>query len=204
MNGYSKIKIFGPGIPDAIQILSKLGNNGELGEKFVQSGPSIGFESDFDVLWKEDPSKEEILTLIEIIDKLLLDTKVRYSITSSTSLNIDELLDMTTEEAKAYTLIRLYGPSISKGLKSLNNYVNDITGVKSTTGELIGPFDFALEWYSGSIPEMNDIIRVLGEIDKILKNTGVTYRVVTKSRLTPFTIRPKKQDKRGEKVLRFF
>ena len=204
MNGYSKIKIFGPGIPKAIKVLSKLGSNGELGDNFSQSGSSIGIESDYDVLWKEEPSKEEILTLIKTIDELLLETKVKYSITSSTSLSIDNILDTATEEAKAYTLIRLYGPSISKGLTALNNYVNDITGVKSLSGELIGPFDFALEWYSGSIPEISDIIRVLGEIDKILKNTGVSYRVVTKSKLTPFTIRPRKQDKRGEKILRFF
>ncbi|MHA1972477.1 MAG: hypothetical protein ACTSW1_05780 [Candidatus Hodarchaeales archaeon] len=201
MSGFSKLIILGPGLPEIISKLSNIGNNGDLGDNFLQAGPSIGQEADFEFKWKDNPSFEETFQLVKLIDSILENTGVRYTVTSSTSRNLIQQFSKTGD-SEAFTFLRLYGPSTSKAIEVLNSNTNDLPGIKrSTGGEIIGEFDYALEWIF--VPEVKDIIHLLERLDTILKSTGVLYRSTTKSKVNILSSKAEFERKsRSEKVLR--
>ena len=184
----SQIKLYGPGIPLALKKLEQFAAKimiGEYDTKITVAKPFIGEKADYEFIWEGIPTIEETLSFIEQLDKLILECDpTRYTITSRKPEKEPLISSFNSSEVKgiAYTFLRLYGPSISRAVRLLNEKITErIKGIKSTTGLLIGTQDYAIEWLH--IPVVNDIIILLEEIDNVIKGTGCTYKVSTKSKL---------------------
>ncbi len=184
----SQIKLYGPGIPTALKKLEKFASELMLGQQDVKinlAKPFIGEKADYEFIWDGVPTTEETISFIELLDKIILECyPTKYTITTRIP-ECEPLIfsfDSPQVTGIAYTFLRLYGPSISKALRILNDQVPEhIAGIKAITGVLLGTQDFAIEWLH--IPTVNDIINLLEEIDIVLKDSGCTYKVSTKSKL---------------------
>ena len=69
----------------------------------------------------------------------------------------------------------------------MNKTIADFPRIKAITGEIIGRYDYALEWIG--IPQVSDIVNLIEEMDRILEKTGVIYTVTTKSKLKSLELR---------------
>ncbi|PWI47189.1 hypothetical protein CEE45_12865 [Candidatus Heimdallarchaeota archaeon B3_Heim] len=186
----SLIKLYGPGIPFALRILEHFkaelvtGKNSEFLSKISQAHPYIGEEADYEFVWKNVPETLDILSLIEILDEKIAESEAKYSIT--TKVPEEDILIYNFDSPKvkgvAYTFFRIHGPSLSKAINILNKEItNKIPGIQLSKGILLGKYDYVIEWLR--IPTVSDIIGLLERIDSVLKDTGVTYNVTTKSKL---------------------
>ena len=199
----SLIKLYGPGIPIALRILRRIktelgtGDSADLVSKIAQAHPYIGEEADYEFIWKNTPSTSDILLLIEELDAKLLPTEAKFTITTKVPEEDILIYNFNSPEitGAAYTFFRIYGPSLSQAFNILNKEVTDkIPGIQPSKGILLGKYDFVIEWLR--IPNVNDIINLLEHIDSVLKVTGVTYKVTTKSKLKLHTDpRDKTQEK---------
>ncbi len=103
-------------------------------------------------------------------------------------------IETSTTEDIALTFVPLFGPSISSAINTLNENIENIPGIKSITGELLGRYDYAFEWLR--VPDEDDIIGLVDAMDSILKESGVIYNIATKSKLKKFkdyTVEPSLQ-----------
>ena len=183
----TKIKLFGPGISNALKELHQLDTVKEFETRIYHSGIYIGEIADFEIVWREEPPTEEVLSLVKYLDKIFSESKCRYTITS-TKPDLDDVFDQietSTTKDIALTFIRLIGPSISRALDILNENIESIPGIKAVTGELLGRYDYAFEWLR--IPDINDIVRLTETMDRVLNESGVIYSIATKSKLRKFT-----------------
>lgn len=184
----SQVKLFGPGIPGALKKMEKFASELMLGQHDVKinlAKPFIGEKADYEFVWEGVPTTEETISFIELLDKIILECHpTKYTITTRIPEREPLFFSFDSPEVTgiAYTFLRLYGPSISKALRILKDQISEhIAGIKSITGILLGSQDFAIEWLH--IPTVTDIINLLEEIDGVLKDSGCTYKVSTKSKL---------------------
>lgn len=198
----SRIRIFGPNIPSALRKLEELsaglttGKYPALATKISLAQPYIGEEADFQFVWKEDPEKSDVVSLVEFLDSVLKESKTKYTITTKVP-EMDALIynfDSPEVSGVAYTFLRLFGPSLADAIKILDSEITGkIPGIQpDSRGILIGKYDYVIEWLN--IPSFSDIIDLLEKIDLALENSGVIYRVTTKSKLKLHTD-PRDKDK---------
>jgi hypothetical protein len=186
----SLVKLFGPGIPFALRILERFkaelvtGQNLKLLSKIARAHPYIGEEADYEFVWKDIPKTSDILLLIKDLDDKLGETEAKYSITTKVPEKNVLIYNFDSPEVKgvAYTFFRIYGPSISQAVDILNKEISEkILDIQTSKGILLGNYDYVIEWLR--IPTVNEIIVLLEQIDAVLKGTGVTYNVTTRSKL---------------------
>ncbi len=198
----SRIRIFGPNISSALRKLEELtvglttGKYPALATKISLAQPYIGEEADFQFVWKGDPNKSDIIFLIELLDKVLKESKTKYTITTKVP-EMDALInnfDSAEVSGVAYTFLRLFGPSLAEAIRILDSEITGkISGIQpDSRGVLIGKYDYVIEWLN--IPSFSDIIDLLDKIDLALENSGVIYMVTTKSKLKLHTD-PRDKDK---------
>ena len=83
------------------------------------------------------------------------------------------------EVIAARSYIKLYGPSISKGIKKLNSLMGEFHIEKETRGYATrGDFDFVFEWISKE-PNKEDIEALISAIDKALSRAKCSYTITT-------------------------
>ncbi|MFX0171316.1 MAG: hypothetical protein ACFE9L_05300 [Candidatus Hodarchaeota archaeon] len=186
----SRIKLFGPGIPLAMKQLEEFtvelvaGKYSALTSAITHARHYIGEEADYEFIWAINPTTDEVFVLVQHIDEVLkINTQAKYTITTNLPNQKDLIESFESSEVSgvAFTFFRLYGPSISQAIELLNLNITNIPEIRTTTGILIGSYDYAIEWLH--IPTIVEIISLLEEIDRILIGTGVTYTVATKSKL---------------------
>jgi hypothetical protein len=186
----SRIKLFGPGIPLALKRLEEFtielvaGKYTGLNSKITYAKPYIGEEADYEYIWVGTPTTDEVFVLVQHIDKILKTNRhTKYTITTKLPNQKDLIESFESSEVSgvAFTFFRLYGPSISQAVELLNLNIANIPEIRTTTGILIGSYDYAIEWLH--IPTIVEIIALLEEIDRILEGTGITYKIATKSKL---------------------
>jgi hypothetical protein len=198
----SKIQIFGPGISLALRKLEELtlglmtGKYPALATKIAHANPFIGEEADFQFIWKKKPEKNDVYSLIELLDNLFQESEAKFTITTKVP-TVDVLIyNFNSPEVTgvAFTFLRIYGPSLAEAVKILDREITGkISGIQTDSrGVLIGKYDYVIEWLQ--IPTFSDIIDLLDKIDIALKSSGVTYRVTTKSKLKLYTD-PRDKDK---------
>lgn len=198
----SQIRLYGPGISSALRKLVELtaglmtGKYPALGTKIAQAKPYIGEEADFQFMWKDDPVKADVISLVELLDNLFTESEAKYTITTKVP-ETDVLIynfDSPEVTGVAYTFMRIYGPSLGKAIEILDAEVTGkISGIQpDSRGILIGKYDYVIEWLR--IPTISDIIELLAKIDLALKKSGVIYKVTTKSKLKLHTD-PRDKDK---------
>ncbi len=205
----SQIRIFGPGISLALRKLGEL-TIGLMADKYpalvtkiAHAKPYIGEEADFQFIWKNNPEKNDVVSLIELLDTVFKESKARYTITTKVP-QIDTLIynfDSPEVTGVAYTFLRLYGPSLAEAVRILDTEITGkISGIQpDSRGILFGKYDYVIEWLQ--IPAFVDIIDLLDKMDFALKDTGVTYKVTTKSKLKLHTD-PHDKDK-PKQILQF-
>ncbi len=186
----SLIKLYGPGIPLALRILRRVktelakGEKSALIAKIARAHPYIGEEADYEFIWSNIPSTSDIISLIEELDTRLLETEAKFTITTKVPDKDKLIYDFNSPEitGAAYTFFRIYGPSLSKAINLLNTAIKyKNSEIRPSKGILLGKYDYVIEWLR--IPTVNDIVTLLEHIDTVLKVTGVTYKVTTKSKL---------------------
>jgi hypothetical protein len=122
--------------------------------------------------------------LIKELDAKLGVTDAKYCITTKVPDKDVLVYNFDSSEIKgvAYTFFRIYGPSLSQAIDILNKKISEkILDIRPSKGILLGKYDYVIEWLR--IPTVNEIIVLLEQIDDVLKETGVTYKVTTKSKL---------------------
>jgi hypothetical protein len=174
--------------------LDELRINFEYSENIAYSGPFVGEESDYEILWKKHPTTEETFALVKHLDKIFANFDCKYSISTEISKGEDVLTQIKASKSEdiAFTFVRLIGPSISQAIEMLNKHITDFPSIKAITGELIGRYDYAFEWVR--IPEVTDIIHLSDMMDRFLAETGVIYNITTKSKLGTIQIPQLKRD----------
>jgi hypothetical protein len=186
----SRIRLFGPGIPLALKRLEEftvelvVGKYTGLTSKITHARPYIGEEADYEYIWVGTPTTDEVFVLVQHIDKILkTNCHTKYTITTKLPNQKDLIESFESSEVSgvAFTFFRLYGPSISQAVELLNLNITNIPEIRTTTGILIGSYDYAIEWLH--IPTIVEIIALLEDIDRILEGTGITYKIATKSKL---------------------
>lgn len=194
----TRIKLFGPGIALGLKKLNELGSNVKFGPNIAQALPYIGDEADFEIIWERIPTTEETFDLVKYLDKIFIDCKCKYTVTTISPAAKDVLsqLEASKEQDIALTFLRLIGPSISQAIEVLNKSVADFPRIKAITGEIIGRYDYALEWIG--IPQVSDIVNLIEEMDRILEKTGVIYTVTTKSKLKSLELRQTERIRRPD------
>ena len=198
----SRLKIFGPGIVEAILQLEKLsleceelvrGRRTPLTEeiksktsilKVLKRGKTKVGAYDYTFYWHEQPTVDDIKNLIGKIDEKLVNTKAHYSITTTEIPG--ELTDFDLREDSAVSVVKFMGPNILKAIEKLNQETNSIPEIiPSKSLEkgilIIGEFDYS--WFWGRYPTVDDIKQVIEKIDKILEDTGVCYTITTLGRM---------------------
>ena len=187
----SQIRIFGPGFSLALKKLGELtvglmtGKYPALTTKIAHAKPFIGEQADFQFVWKDVPEKSDVVSLIELLDRVFKESGAGYTITTKVP-EIDVLIynfDSNQVTGVAYTFLRIYGPNLAEAVRILDTEITGkISGIQQDSrGILIGKYDYVIEWLQ--IPTVVDIIDLLDKIDSALKISGVTYRVTTKSKL---------------------
>ncbi|MHA1448014.1 MAG: hypothetical protein ACTSP4_01180 [Candidatus Hodarchaeales archaeon] len=194
----SRLKIFGPGIVEALLQLDKLslecedlvrGSHVTLTEeisskkgvlKFLKRGKTKVGTYDYSFFWQEPPSFEDIKSLIGKIDDKLVRTKARYTITTTEIPG--ELTDFDLREDSAVSVVKFIGPSILKAITKLDEESDNIPEIitSKSLGKgiiTIGEFDYSWSW--GRYPTVDDIRQVIAKIDTILQDTGVNYTITT-------------------------
>lgn len=186
----SRIRLFGPGIPLALKRFEEFsvelvaGKYTGLTSKITHARPYIGEEADYEFIWIGTPTTDEVFVLVQHIDKILkANCKAKYTITTKLPDQKDLIESFESSEVSgvSFTFFRLYGPSISQAVELLNLNIVNIPEIQTSTGILIGSYDYAIEWLH--IPTIVEIIWLLEEIDRILEGTGITYKIATKSKL---------------------
>ena len=187
----SQIRIFGPGISLALRKLEEItvgfmtGKYPALATKIIHAKPYIGEEADFQFVWKDDPEKSDVISLIKLLDSIFKESKARYTITTKVP-EIDILIynfDSPEVTGVAYTFLRIYGPNLAEAVRILDSEITGkISGIQpDSRGILIGKYDYVIEWLQ--IPTVNDIIDLLDKMDFALKSSDAIYKVTTKSKL---------------------
>ncbi|MCK4848189.1 MAG: hypothetical protein KAT16_04120 [Candidatus Heimdallarchaeota archaeon] len=182
----TQIKLYGPGVSQVLERVKNLDESKEWKHKILYSGVCIGEKADLEISWKEVPTAKESFALVKYLDEVFLDNICRYTVTTSKPKMVDIFQQLEASDKKdiALTFLRLIGPSISQAITVLNENITEFPGIKGITGELIGRYDYSFEWMR--IPEQKDIMALIDNLDHILKETGVIYTVVTKSKLSKF------------------
>jgi hypothetical protein len=182
----TQIKLYGPGISQALEKLKSLDESKEWKPKILHSSTYIGETADFKIIWKEVPTAEVTFALVKQLDEAFLDSICRYTVTTSKPKmeDIFQQLSASKQNDLALTFLRLIGPSISHAIEVLNENITEFPGIIGITGELIGRYDYSFEWIR--IPEQKDIVALIDKLDLILKETGVIYTTTTKSKLGKF------------------
>ena len=198
----SQIKLYGPGIPLALRKLEELtvglmtGKYLDLTSKIAHAKPYIGEEADYQFVWKEIPEKNDIISLIKLLDEIFIENETRYTITTKVQESDILIYNFDSPEVKgvAYTFLRIYGPSLAKAIAILElEIAGKLPGIQpGSRGILIGKYDYVIEWLN--IPTVNEIITLLDKIDSALKKAGVIYKITTKSKLKLHTD-PRDKDK---------
>jgi len=186
----SLIKLYGPEIPAALRVLRRIKaeltkeKKSDLVSKIARAHPYIGEEADYEFIWNTIPETADILSLIEELDEKLLHTGAKYTITTKIPDEDKLIYDFHSPEIKgaAYTFLRVYGPNLSQAIRSLNNKISEKKlDIQPSKGILLGKYDYVIEWLH--IPTVNEIIVLLEQIDDVLRETGVIYKVTTRSKL---------------------
>jgi hypothetical protein len=182
----TQIKLYGPGISQALKKLRSLDESKEWKSKILHSSIYIGETADFKIIWKEVPTAEGIFALVKHLDREFLDSTCRYTVTTSKPKmeDIFQQLSASKQHDLALSFLRLIGPSISQAIDALNENITEFPTIKGITGELIGRYDYSFEWLR--IPDQKDIIALIDKLDLLLKETGVIYTITTKSKLSEF------------------
>ena len=182
----TQIKLYGPGISQALEKVKSLDESKEWKPKILHSGEYIGEIADFEIIWKEVPTAEVIFALVKYLDEAFLDSTCRYTVTTNKPKmeDIFQQLAASKQNDLALTFLRLIGPSISQAIEVLKENITEFPGIKGITGELIGRYDYSFEW--SRIPDQEDIMALIDKLDLILKDTGVIYTAATKSKLSKF------------------
>ena len=112
----SRIRIYGPTIPLALRKLEELtvglttGKYSALATKISLAKPYIGEEADFQYTWKVVPEKSDVISLVELLDSVLVDTNIKYTITTRVP-EMDVLIynfDSPEVTGVAYTFFRIF------------------------------------------------------------------------------------------------
>ena len=100
-----------------------------------------------------------------------------------------------------YSFLRIFGPRIFHAIYQLNTNIGEIPGIKEVGGELLGEYDYALEWIG--IPSVRDITEILKKIDELLFETNATYQISTITKVQLLKSSSPIIDQRHERILRF-
>ncbi|MHA1443506.1 MAG: hypothetical protein ACTSR4_01985 [Candidatus Hodarchaeales archaeon] len=197
----TQIKLFGPGIPRALQELNKIKPEDVFNSKVKRMGSWIGEKADYEIIWKTPPTSEATLEVCKYLDDLLEPCKCRYSISTSIPGNLG-LYDRLDESRNVtYSFLRIFGPRIFHAIYQLNTNIGDIPGIKEVRGELLGEYDYALEWIG--FPNVRDITNLLKKIDELFVETKVTYQISTVTKVQLLKSSAPEVDQRPERILRF-
>lgn len=180
----SKLRLYGPRIPIAIECLSKLSEN--IGDDLPISGGEVSFgKYDFIFSWTENPEPEPLLALLGKIDDCLSGLPTKYSLTSESRHTSRVTAEMGKREHALHTIfsfIRIHGPSITQALHVIEQVIQEIeltSTLKSLKSSvMIGNFDYAFEW--DHWPNSDEIFSVLSAIDEKIEPTGALYTITTK------------------------
>ena len=167
-------KLMSPLTPDSQRVL-----------RTICSDWTISFE------WQQEPSLENVKTLIEKIDRTLLGTKARYSITTVSDPLAppipEDSVQIPSEITSPYaiTFFKFIGPPISKIFEIFPRIIRSHPSVESGSllsregGPQLGIFDYALVW--SRLPTPMELRQFLETIDRELGSLGIMYDVVTRS-----------------------
>ncbi|MFX0124221.1 MAG: hypothetical protein ACFFAE_11335 [Candidatus Hodarchaeota archaeon] len=191
------VKLYGPGLSNALTELEDLSKTFEHKNNIRYTGPFVGEEADYIILWQNYPTPEETLALVKHLDLTFASCGCKYSVSTEPAKGEDvfEQIEASEAEDLALTFVRLIGPSISQAIEVLNKHIADFPGIKPLPGELIGRYDYAFEW--ARIPDVQDIIRLSEIMDQLLGETGAFYNIATKSKLK--RIQPSRETKELER-----
>ncbi|MFX0149680.1 MAG: hypothetical protein ACFFAJ_02765 [Candidatus Hodarchaeota archaeon] len=177
----SNIKIYGPGLPYAIDRLTDLANN--IGDLPISGGEVTMGKYDFVFQWAESPQPEPLISLVEKIDNVLTGLPSKYSITTEGSHTHRQTAEVERQTVHTiFSFIRTFGPSIIRAIRAIEKVIdkiettNTLPSLKSSL--LIGRYDYAFEW--DHWPHSNEIRSVLEAIDKEVAPTGALYTITTK------------------------
>ncbi|UCE05255.1 MAG: hypothetical protein JSW07_16780 [bacterium] len=177
----SNIKIYGPGLPYAIDRLTELVSN--IGDLPILGGEITMGKYDFVFRWEESPKPEPLLSLVERIDNALTGLPSKYSITTEGSRTHRQTAELEREAVHTiFSFIRTFGPSISRAIRAIEEVIDEIETTNALpslkSSLLIGKYDYAFEW--DHWPSFDEIHAVLGAIDKQVAPTGALYTITTK------------------------
>jgi hypothetical protein len=178
----SNLRIFGPGLPEAIERLK------ELEKKVVDQLPiekgvvNIG-PYDYIFYWKKPPTPEPLLALIRQIDDAFTGTTARYSITTEGYYTRRLTAEIDRRALNTiFSFIRIQGPSLTKALKAIESVVDEVENTNTLeslkSSVLVGEWDYAFEW--DHFPSLDEIHDLLSAIDKLVAPTGAKYSITTK------------------------
>ena len=99
--------------------------SGEKGwhyKKNIQySGPFVGEEADYMILWERYPTPEETLALVKHLDGIFAKCSCKYSVATDPEQGEDIFAQIEASEAEdiALTFVRLIGPNIFQAIELL-------------------------------------------------------------------------------------
>ncbi len=200
----SFIKLYGPGLSLAIEKLTEFVDVHEKLSRYEPRLPTLSTEEphfvhslkfgeflfgeyDFAFSWNEDPTTEDVLSLIEEIDTMFLesDFNIHYSIST---LKVPENSNkqpswfmlppewLPDDDRFAVSWFQLIGPPLEVGLRKLNLLLHSLEKIHQG-GIVFGRYDYAMVWKE--IPTKQDIIDITKQIDGAFSDINVLYSLST-------------------------
>ena len=172
----SFLTLYGPSILETIPKLQSIAKEfRELtgNTSLRESSGLIQGKYDYVFNWHEDPSLQQIMDLIKLLDDELVNIKIKYSITTLETFE-EEPAEIDSENIVSY--LKLVGPGIYytiDNLKKLNLSKIDHHGLTK------GYSDYFIEW--NQKPSNDDLGELVQTLDDFLpKNFDVFYKITTK------------------------
>ena len=180
----SNLRICGPGLPTAIKRLQELEKKIIKEQKLpIEKGTVNIGPYDYIFYWKEPPTPEPLLALIQHIDEAFTGTPARYSITTEGYYTRRLTAEIDRRALNTiFSFIRIQGPSLTKALKAIESVVDEVNTTNTLeslkSSVLVGEWDYAFEW--DHFPSFDEIHNLLSAIDKLVAPTGAKYSITTK------------------------
>ena len=172
----SFLTLYGPSIIEAIlklQSIAKKFRDLTGNTSLRENSDLIQGKYDYVFNWHEEPALPQIMNLIKILDDELVETKIRYSITTLETFEEDPA-EINSENFVSY--LKFIGPGIYYTINKLKNLKFEKIKKHGLTK---GYSDYFMEWDQN--PSNEDIKNLIQAIDDYLPNNfNVSYKITTK------------------------